>query len=141
MRKTYIPNLVKFNNLCETNYCRLESILGEQTEEKTLLLDDGSLINFKFLDLQKFTRTLSITQVSQNYLPPNFKMKIQIYDDVKMAEVVGYQNQRYFLGKYDYPNKKMHQPDEKYQLNEFLKELLLFCLDKSRDKSFLTTIM
>lgn len=141
MKKTYVPNLVKFNNLCETNYYRLEFILGEQTAKKTLLLDDNSLINFEFVDLQKFTRTLLITQVRPNHLLPNIKVKVQIYDDVKMAEVISYQNQRNFLGNYDYPNKKMHQPDEKYQLNEFLKEILCFCLTESRERNFLTNTL
>lgn len=141
MKKTYVPNLIKFNHLCETNYYRLEAILGEQTAKKTLSLDDCSLLHFEFLDLQKFTRTLLITQVRKSHLVPNFKMKVQIYEDVKMAEVISYQNQRHFLGNYDYPNKKMHQPDEKYQLNQFLKEVLLLYLTKSRDNTFVTSTL
>lgn len=141
MKKPYVPNLIKFSHLCEINYYRLESILGGQTGKKTLSLDDYSLLHFEFLDLQKFTRTLLITQTRQNYLLPNFKMKVQIYEDVKMAEVISYQNQRHFLGNYDYPNKRMHQPDEKYQLNELLKEILLLCLQQSSSKEFFSKII
>ncbi len=41
-----------------------------------------------------------------------------------MAEVTDFQRERHFSGRYRYPNVRMHQPDEKLQINRFLGEWL-----------------
>jgi uncharacterized protein YqiB (DUF1249 family) len=33
-----------------------------------------------------------------------------------------------FKARYDYPNKKLHQRDEKHQINQFLADWLRYCL-------------
>ena len=57
------------------------------------------------------------------------EMSIRVYHDAKSAEVIEYQNQNRFHGKYDYPNNRMRQRDEKAQLNRFLGEFLNLCLE------------
>ncbi|GIS51825.1 MAG: hypothetical protein Ct9H90mP27_3160 [Gammaproteobacteria bacterium] len=41
-----------------------------------------------------------------------------------------YRESKCFSGSYEYPNKKMRQPDEKEQINKFLGEILSLCIEK-----------
>ena len=51
-----------------------------------------------------------------------------MYHDARMAEVVAVQNIARFEASYTYPNKHMHQKNEKEMVNQFLGEWLSFCL-------------
>jgi hypothetical protein len=42
--------------------------------------------------------------------------------------VISNQDIRHIKPRYDYPNNQMHQPDEKQQINVFLKEWLQLSL-------------
>lgn len=55
-------------------------------------------------------------------------MVVRLYHDARMAEVISSQNVRQIKPRYDYPNTDMHYPDEKKQINLFLKEWLQLCL-------------
>ncbi|MDU3048807.1 MAG: DUF1249 domain-containing protein [Escherichia coli] len=44
------------------------------------------------------------------------------------AEVCSSQQIFRFKARYDYPNKKLHQRDEKHQINQFLADWLRYCL-------------
>ena len=57
------------------------------------------------------------------------EMSIRVYHDAQSAEVIEYQNQNRFHGKYEYPNNRMRQRDEKAQVNRFLGEFLNLCLE------------
>lgn len=56
------------------------------------------------------------------------RMTIRLYHDARMAEVLSSQDVRQIKPRYDYPNTKMHQQDEKQQINQFLNEWLQLCL-------------
>jgi uncharacterized protein YqiB (DUF1249 family) len=58
----------------------------------------------------------------------NPKMTVRLYHDALVAEVIGQHGRQLAQGVNKYPNKKMHMPDEKSQLNIFLAEWLNFCL-------------
>ena len=58
--------------------------------------------------------------------PPTFSLRI--YHDAQMAEVISFDNHQPLQVKYDYPNSKMYQSNEKSQLNLFLGEWLSHCL-------------
>jgi len=58
------------------------------------------------------------------------EMIIRVYHDAKTAEVMSYQNQKYFKAVYPVPNKFMYQRDEKEQLNLFLAEWLNLCINE-----------
>ncbi|EBB4503635.1 TPA: ADP-ribose diphosphatase [Salmonella enterica subsp. enterica serovar Typhi] len=47
---------------------------------------------------------------------------------ILVAEVCSSQQIFRFKARYDYPNKKLHQRDEKHQINQFLADWLRFCL-------------
>jgi hypothetical protein len=55
-------------------------------------------------------------------------MVIRLYHDARLAEVISNQDIRHIKPRYDYPNNQMHQPDEKQQINVFLKEWLQLSL-------------
>jgi len=56
------------------------------------------------------------------------KMVIRLYHDARMAEVISNQDISQVKPRYDYPNSKMHLPDEKQQISQFLKEWLQLSL-------------
>jgi len=58
------------------------------------------------------------------------EMIIRVYHDAKTAEVMSYQNQKYFKAVYPVPNKLMYQRDEKEQLNLFLADWLNLCINE-----------
>lgn len=88
------------------------------------------------LVVNEVTRYTSLVTMSQdatikskplvNLLRP--KMVIRLYHDARMAEVVSNQDIHQVKPRYDYPNKTMHLPDEKQQINVFLKEWLQLSL-------------
>lgn len=64
---------------------------------------------------------------------PSPELRVRLYHDAQTAEVTGYQGEDRFLGRYEYPNHQMRQPDEKVQLNRFLGETLALCLAHGRE--------
>ena len=56
------------------------------------------------------------------------EMSVRLYHDAKMAEVLSYQSTPIVQPSYTYPNKKMHQKNEKAQWNKFLGEWLSHCI-------------
>jgi uncharacterized protein YqiB (DUF1249 family) len=62
----------------------------------------------------------------------SYSLDIRLYHDAQLAEVVSSVGCRQLAARNDYPNQKMHQCDEKSQLNQFLGELISFCLIKGR---------
>ena len=62
----------------------------------------------------------------------SYSLDVRAYHDATLAEVVAWQGQRRFQPRHEYPNPHMYQRDEKAQLNQFLGELLGFCLEKGR---------
>ncbi len=69
----------------------------------------------------------SIPDIIASGLHP--RMTIRLYHDARMAEVLSTQDIRRVKPRYDYPNSKMYQQDEKQQTNQFLNEWLHLCLD------------
>ena len=56
------------------------------------------------------------------------EMSVRLYHDAKMAEVLSCQSIVRVQPSYTYPNKKMHQKNEKAQWNKFLGEWLSHCI-------------
>ena len=58
---------------------------------------------------------------------------MRAYHDAGMLEVGSFQSCRRVEARYPYPNRRMHQQDEKYQQNRFLAEWLEHCLQDGRE--------
>lgn len=142
-KKNYQVDLAALMAACETNYWRLRKLLlpefpkfangdvfvfslpspGQQQER---------LLRLKILERSPYTTTLELMevvsdeQVSRWGLSP--QLMARIYHDAKTAEVLVFQQQKNFYGRYEYPNAQMRQQDEKFQLNSLLAEWLNHCL-------------
>jgi uncharacterized protein YqiB (DUF1249 family) len=78
------------------------------------------------LEQNDFEQKKSPNKTLLNSLHP--RMSIRLYHDARMAEVISSQDIHQVKPRYDYPNKHMHQQDEKQQINQFLNEWLHLCL-------------
>ena len=137
-QKNYRIDLVQQHRLCELNYVRLLRVFPElfRQDHYQLLVDYGShqqnqevLVSFEVRQRAPYTTLVYISFSSQweDWLNlPGFE--IRLYHDVNMAEVVFSKHSQRLQPKYQYPNPKMHQPDEKHQWNLFLAECLDYCL-------------
>ncbi|SDL04686.1 hypothetical protein SAMN05192555_102266 [Franzmannia pantelleriensis] len=130
-RTAYVTDLKTLQGECTANYLRLTRLLGEldagEVREIALQGRDtrfGSLW-LEVLERAPYTTILRVSQsgVLDAFIDPP-RMRVHLYHDVRMAEVTDFQRQRHFRGRYRYPNPRMHQPDEKLQLNRFLGEWL-----------------
>ena len=150
--KKYHPRLSTLMNLCEINYMLLVRLLASDNDEEIVgdercfFISDFLSYRIKILEITRYTNLISICQdlpysshekshtekqeINQvtiaKLLQP--KMTIRLYHDARVAEVISNQGIKQVKPRYDYPNDKMHLPDEKQQINQFLKEWLQLCL-------------
>jgi len=135
--KRYVPDLTLLSALGQANYARLQKLVREEEEGAriTYRVSNGShsghRLSVKIEEVHRYTTMLKVVHGSTSpesgwHVPP--VMKVRMYHDARMAEVIGFQNETVREGRYDYPNDKMHQPDEKTQLNQFLADWLEHCL-------------
>jgi uncharacterized protein YqiB (DUF1249 family) len=154
--KKYHPKLSTLMTLCEINYMLLIRLLANNNNdedvignERDFFISDFLAYNIKTIEITRYTSLISICQEMPNakqkkvgqdknlsednnkvlfYSLLHPKMTIRLYHDARMAEVISNQDIRQVKPRYDYPNSKMHLPDEKEQINLFLKEWLQLCL-------------
>jgi len=142
-KKAYQVDLAALMAACETNYWRLRKLLLPEFPKFScgdvfvFSLPSPNRIDERRLRLQitercPYTTTLELSEiltddnVSRWGLSP--QLTVRIYHDAKSAEVISFQHQRNFFGRYEYPNPQMRQQDEKLQLNNLLAEWLHHCL-------------
>lgn len=130
-RSAYVTDLKTLHGECTANYLRLTRLVGELGEgevREVELVNRGRPLGSLCLEVREHAAYTSIIQVSQRGILDELietpRMRVHLYHDVRMAEVTDFQRQRHFHGRYRYPNARMHQPDEKLQLNRFLGEWL-----------------
>ncbi|TWX70408.1 DUF1249 domain-containing protein [Colwellia sp. C1TZA3] len=134
--KKYRPHLPTLMTLFEVNYMLLLRVLADKEqvgEQRCFFISDFLSYRVRVDEVTKYTTLLTINQEAniQGYnLTELFrpKMVIRLYHDARMAEVISNQDVQQIKPRYDYPNNKMHLPDEKQQINYFLKEWLQLCL-------------
>jgi uncharacterized protein YqiB (DUF1249 family) len=145
VKRPYSIDLSAQMAVCDANFIRILQLLpslefgakreisfNNQLNLKSQL-NDSLATTVEVIESFKYTSTirivnlsnLSISKTSSYYQSP--EMLIRMYHDAKTAEVISYQQARYFKAKYPLPNKSMHQADEKEQINYFLSEWLSFC--------------
>ncbi len=130
-RSAYVTDLRSLQGECSINFLRLVRLLGDLEVGETReieLASDGRWLGVLGLELLERAPYTSIVRVTQRGVLDSMieapRMRVHLYHDVRMAEVTDFQRQRHFDGRYRYPNSRMHQPDEKLQLNRFLGEWL-----------------
>lgn len=131
-KRKYVPHLPILLAVCEVNYARLLRLLPDC--DSVSLTYDFTINNhlsyrIKIIESSRYTSTLEFAQCADNvpdYIRPS--MQVRLYHDAQMAEVLHSQNVGAIRPSYSYPNKKMHQKNEKEMVNRFLAEWLQFCL-------------
>ncbi len=127
---------------CDGNYLRLVRLLpgvreGDRREFFVLLGEVSPQVTVEVTEQQRYTTVVLLRQRLPNVEPAaagdgiplnEMRIKVRLYHDARCAEVIEFQGQRRFEPVYAYPNPKMRQPDEKAQVNRFLREFLNACL-------------
>ncbi len=129
MRKYHV-DLSTLMRVYETNYAKLVSLLP-----KNEII--GELVSYnicqqeyqiRILEVTVYTTLVEVYQIDNKPIYPLPKLTVRLYHDARVAEVCASQQLSRIKAKYDYPNGKMLQKDEKHQLNQFLNDWLTFCL-------------
>jgi len=118
-------------SVCSANFRRLKKILTDfdNSQYKFLFDDSDVTATFKILDKQSHTLLVDASQFTANKIM-DFKFRLQIFLDAKLAEVVSFQNEQpvpFFVSK-----PKSQSLDEKNQQNQMLTEWLEFIFLKGR---------
>ena len=122
---------------CDANYERLMALApwrrdGEDEGAVRVVLGDG--VPDVLIEVHEQSRHTSVIAMRQLWAeeggesPHDTSIKVRVYHDAKSAEVIEFQRERGFSAVYEYPNRRMRQPDEKAQINRFLSEFLSICL-------------
>lgn len=128
--------------LCANNYFLLLKIQADQTEhgqQRHFFINEYLSYVVTVNEVTRYTSLITFEQVetnSKNIFSSVFRprMSIRLYHDARMAEVISSQDITRVQPRYDYPNKNMHQQDEKQQINQFLNEWLHLCLEHGQVK-------
>ncbi|WP_199611187.1 DUF1249 domain-containing protein [Flocculibacter collagenilyticus] len=134
--KRYVPSIKQFMTLCEGNYANLLKLLPQIEPvgfHSQFFVNDGLTYQLTIKECSKYTTLVACEQL-QNGLPEYLRphMDVRLYHDARLAEVISSQNISRIKPSYDYPNEKMHQQNEKFLTNQFLKEWVQFCLNSGR---------
>ena len=127
---------------CDANYVRLMKLFPEmiQDDERIIGLHHGQdgVARLSVLEQTPYTTLVQLSQEeggldeSSTWIRlPVFTLRL--YHDAKVAEVVICEGSRRAYPRYEYPNERMYQQDEKAQWNQFLTEWLSHCLEHGYD--------
>lgn len=116
----------------EANYIRLIQLIPRLKSISGTVISRGSDlpdIYLSILERGKYTTTVSLTHylMIDGNIVPDLDMKIRVYHDAEVAEVIGYQHESRFASYYPYPNPMMRHHFEKRQINLFFSEWLKYC--------------
>lgn len=135
MKRKYVPDLTKQMAICQSNYGRLLRLLPEwqasARRDFDLCYESREVqVSVWVEEAFRYTSTVVMRQTQTGGSPwlDTPDIVIRIYHDARMAEVICTRRRRHLSGVYSYPNANMHQPDEKFQLNQHLAEWLNQCL-------------
>lgn len=131
MKQQYVPNFPEMMRLNETNYAQLRRLIPRDKAEGASISYRVNGLYYQIIieESTRYTTRVNIRQVSSTSLPWQLpSMSVRLYHDALVAEVCSTQQIYRFKARYDYPNRKLHQRDEKHQINQFLAEWLRYCL-------------
>jgi len=147
--RKYHPRISSLMNLCEVNYMLMLRILADKEstgEQRCFFISDFLSYTVTINEVTRYTSLVTISQdinasfasKSSNVLALTKllqpRMVIRLYHDARVAEVNSSQDIYHVKPRNDYPNVLMHLPDEKQQINQFLKEWLQLCFELGQVK-------
>lgn len=117
---------------CEINFQRLLKLMHEYQHgrDRWRVSLSGQQFTVSVLERAPYTTTVEIVQQHEDdeEVIPDLNMRVRLYHDVGMAEVVSWDGHRNLSPKYDYPNRQMYSRDEKLAQNRFLGDFLRHCV-------------
>jgi len=124
--------------LHEANFAKLARIIPGLRDFQGHVFVSGpkdSQLELRILETSKYTKTFSLN-LNHNYKKQDLaqpwlsdlQMKIRNYYDASVTEVLAFQKHHRLNARYQYPNSRMYQCNEKWQTNQFLGEWLDHCL-------------
>ncbi|KJY71690.1 DUF1249 family protein [Vibrio nigripulchritudo] len=130
LNKPYHVDLAALMRVYETNYAKLNALLpGQPSVGDVRSYQVASMAyQLEVSEVTKYTTLIDVCQCDEQPVFPLPRMTVRLYHDARVAEVCASEQISRVFARYDYPNAKMAQKDEKFQLNQFLGEWLTFCL-------------
>ena len=118
---------------CDANYLRLMKLfpgLGQEDFSAigVVLGEHPYRVQVRVVERAPYTTLIELQQLPELPFSVRPRLAVRLYHDARSAEVVEYHGARHLRPVYDYPNRDMHLPDEKAQVNRFLSEFLSLCL-------------
>ncbi len=90
-------------------------------------------VSLRVLEQAPYTSTVEVKQQHASHPYESDRvLRVRMYHDARMAEVVAWNKHWNTRSRYHYPNEQMYHRDEKLQLNRFLGEWLAHCLAQGR---------
>ena len=128
--KPYHVDLLELMRIYETNYMKLNGLIPFAAEVGNVFCYQAinQVYQLKVTEITKYTSLIEICQIDDKPIFPLPQLSVRLYHDAKVAEVISFHGQMQVQARYEYPNSKMRQKDEKAQLNRFLRDWLNFCL-------------
>ena len=134
LKKPYKVDLVGMHAVCEANYARLMLLFPDYETSNAREFSLGATrIRLEVVERARYTTIFRLYQqpIATEWLG-HLKIEVRAYHDAAMLEVGMFQSQEKIEARYQYPNAKMHQQDEKAQQNRFLGDWLEHCLENGR---------
>jgi uncharacterized protein YqiB (DUF1249 family) len=130
MKKPYHVDLAELMRTYETNYAKLNALIPINASVGEVRCYQAANMTYQIQvgEVTKYTTLVDICQSDDVPVFPLPKMSVRLYHDARVAEVSQCEHLKRINARYDYPNDKMVQQDEKAQLNRFLGDWLTFCL-------------
>ena len=137
VKKPYHVDLAELMRVYETNYAKLNALLpvGHEVGDVRCYQAVNMVYQLTVNEVTKYTTLIDICQSDAMPVFPLPKMSVRLYHDARVSEVCASGDFSRVKAKYDYPNTKLLQKDEKFQLNKFLGEWLTFCLKTGISRS------
>ncbi len=140
-KKSFKLDLAEMHAVCETNYVRLLRLFPdyENTNTRSFSVGDARVM----LEVIERCRYTTIFALHQHHEHDSWlgrlRVEVRAYHDASMLEVGMFQSHRKIAARYQYPNERMYQQDEKSQQNRFLADWLEHCLHNGRSCTDLCT--
>ncbi|MCG3723367.1 DUF1249 family protein [Vibrio cincinnatiensis] len=130
--KPYHVDLAELMRTYETNYAKLNALIPRQPNIGDVRCYQAAHLTYQLqvLEVTKYTTLVEICQSDDISIFPLPTMSVRLYHDARVAEVCASEQLGRVDARYDYPNDKMVQKDEKAQVNRFLGDWLTFCLKR-----------
>ena len=122
VKKPYHVDLAELMRVYETNYAKLNALLpvGHEVGDVRCYQAVNMVYQLTVNEVTKYTTLIDICQSDAMPVFPLPKMSVRLYHDARVAEVCASGGFSRVKAKYDYPNTKLLQKDEKFQLNKFI---------------------